>query len=104
MTDRTMTPIVQKSRRIPVNLIDKAEDKVKELLEQDIIERFSDNEPRTWVSPPVIAPKPNGDIRFCIDMRLVNKSIQRPFTQIPTMEDVTSKFLGADRYSKLDLK
>ena len=104
MTDRTMTPIVQKSRRIPVNLIDKAEDKVKELLEQDIIERFPDNEPRTWVSPPVIAPKPNGDIHFCIDMRLVNKSIQRPFTQIPTMEDVRSKFLGAERYSKLDLK
>ena len=104
MIDQTVTPIVQKPRRIPVNLQDKAEEKVSQLLEQNIIEPFPDNEPRTWVSPPVIAPKPNNDIRFCIDMRLANKAVMRPFTQIPTMEDVTTKFSGAKRYSKLDLK
>ena len=72
MIDQTVTPIVQKPRRIPVNLLDKAEHKVNQLLEEDIIEGFPDNEPRTWVSPPVIAPKPSGEIRFCIDMRLAN--------------------------------
>ena len=104
MVDKTVAPVVQKARRIPVNLLEKAEDKVSQLLDQDIIEYFPDNEPRTWVSPPVIAPKPNGDIRFCIDMRLANKAVMRPFTQIPTMDDVTTKFSGAQRYSKLDLK
>ena len=75
MIDQTVTPIVQKPRRIPVNLLDKAEEKVNQLLDEDIIEGFPNNEPRTWVSPPVIAPKPSGDIRFCIDMQLANKEL-----------------------------
>ena len=76
-----------------------------DLLAQDIIERVPDNEPRSWVSPPVIAPKPDSnDIRFGIDMRMANKAIERPYTQIPTMADVVTKFQGAERLTKLDLK
>ena len=104
MVDKTVTPVVQKSRRIPINLAEPAEKKVEQLMGEDIIERYPDNEPRTWVSPPVIASKPNGDIRFCVDMRLANEAILRPFTQMPTMDDVKGKFGGAEKFSKLDLK
>ena len=104
MVDLTVHPVVQKSRNIPINIVDKAVDKVYALVEEDIVERFPENEPRTWVSPPVIAAKPNGDIRFCVDMRLANKAILRPFTQIPTLDDVRAKFVGARKFSKLDLK
>jgi transposase InsO family protein len=105
MIDDSVTPVVQKQRRIPVNLSDRAESKIQDLLDQDIIERVPDNQPRSWVSPPVIAPKPDSnDIRFCIDMRMANKAIQRPYTQIPTMADIVSKFQGAERFTKLDLK
>ena len=105
MIDDSVTPVVQKQRRIPVNLSDRAEGKIQDLLEQDIIERVPDNQPRSWVSPPVIAPKPDSnDIRFCIDMRMANKAIQRPYTQIPTMADIVNKFQGAERFTKLDLK
>jgi hypothetical protein len=73
--------------------------------EQDIIERVPDNQPCSWVSPPVIAPKPDSNgIRFCIDMRMANKAIQRLYTQIPTMADIVNKFQGAERFTKLDLK
>ena len=37
-------------------------------------------------------------------MRLANDAILRPYTQIPTMEDVKAKFAGAKVFSKLDLK
>ncbi|CAB4015455.1 Hypothetical predicted protein [Paramuricea clavata] len=105
MIDDSVTPVVQKQRRIPVNLSDRAESKIQDLLDQDIIERVPDNQPRSWVSPPVIAPKPDSnDIRFCIDMRMANKAIQRPYTQIATMADVVNKFQGAERFTKLDLK
>ena len=105
MIDDTVKPVVQKQRRVSIHLSDRAESKIKELLSQDIIERFPDSQPRSWVSPPVIAPKPeSNDIRFCIDMRMANKAIQRPYTQIPTMADIVNKFQGATRFTKLDLK
>ena len=103
--DDNVTPVVQKPRRIPFNLLDRAENKIHDLLDQDIIERVPDNQPRSWVSPPMIALKPDSnDIRFCIDMRMANEAIQRPYTQIPKMADIVNKFQGAERFTKLDLK
>lgn len=52
MIDATVEPVVQKQRRVAFHLSDRAESKIKELLSQDIIERFPDNQPRSWVSPP----------------------------------------------------
>ena len=105
MIDDNVTPVVQKRRRIPFNLLDQAENKIHDLLDQDIIERVPDNQPRSWVGPHVIAPKPDSnDIRFCIDMRMANNAIQRPYTQIPTMADIVNKFQGAECFTKLDLK
>jgi hypothetical protein len=105
MTDETVTPAVQKPRRVPYNLAAKAEEKIAYLLNQDIIEKVPDDETRTWVSPTVIAPKPSSDqIRLCVDMRMANKAILRPYTQLPTMEDVINKFQGAKKFSKLDLR
>ena len=100
-----VTPVVQKPSRISFNLLYRAENKIHHLLDQDIIERVPDNQPHSWVSPLVIAPKPDSnDNRFCIDMRMANEAIQRPYTQIPTMADIVNKFQGAERFTKLDLK
>jgi hypothetical protein len=53
MIDDSVIPVVQKQRRIPVNLSDRAESEIQDLLDQDI-ERVPDNQSRSWVSPPVI--------------------------------------------------
>ena len=85
MIDDDKRPVAQRGRKIPYNLEEKAESKLAQLLEADIVEKVSDDEPRTWISPPVVAPKPGKeDIRFCIDMRAVNESIKRPNAQLPT--------------------
>ncbi|CAB3978919.1 Hypothetical predicted protein [Paramuricea clavata] len=105
MTDETVTPVVQKPRRVPYNLAAKTEEKIAYLLNQDIIEKVPDDETRTWISPTFIVPKPSSDqIRLCVDMRMANKAILHPYTQLPTMEDVTNKFQGAKKFSKLDLR
>ena len=104
MTDKDVVPVAQKSRRIPVHLMPKAEGKLKQLMTEDIIERFPDNEPREWINPNVFAPKANNDIWFCLDMRLANTAILRPYTTIPTLAEVEAKFSEAERFSKLDLK
>ena len=69
-----------------------------------IIERVPNDEPRTWVSPAVIAPKSGSeDIRLCIDMHMANMAIKRPYTQIPTMEDIVHKFQSAEDFTKLEI-
>lgn len=86
-------PVVQRQRRVPCNLMERAESKIKELLDQNILQRVPDDLPRTWVSLPVIASKPDlKNIRFSIDMRMANKAIQLPYTQIPTLADIVNKF------------
>ena len=83
----------------------KAEQKLNDLLKQDIIEKFPEDEPRTLVTPPMVPPKPNrDDIRFCFDMRMDNEAIMPSYTQIPTTKDIVTKFQGATRFSKIDLK
>ena len=105
MMDQAVTPVVQKPRRVPYNLAAKAEEKIAYLLNKDIIENVPDDEVRSWDSPKVIAPKPNTDqIRLCVDMRMANKAILRPYTQLPTLEDMINKFQGAKKFSKLDLR
>ena len=105
MVDDSQQPVAQRGRRIPYNLEEKSEEKLAELLEADVIERVPDDAPRTWVSPPVVAPKPGTDnIRFCVDMRRANETILRPNAQLPTTDDVIDKLRGATVFSRLDLK
>ena len=104
MTNENVVPVAQRPRRIPIHLTEKAEAKIKQMLEEDVIEKFPDDEPRSWINPNVYGPKPNGDIRHCLDMRMTNMAILRPYTTIPTLDDVKAKFAGAQRFSKLDLK
>ena len=53
--------------RIPYSLRDKVGKQLEELESQDITERVDDQTP--WVSPVIVVPKVNGDIRICVDMR-----------------------------------
>ena len=79
MINLTVQLVVQKQRRIPLNLSEKAENKIKDFQSKDIIEIVPNDEPHTWVSPAVIALKPGSeDIQFCIDMHMANKAIKCP--------------------------
>ena len=40
----------------------------------DLIEDI-DRGRATWISPMVVVPKPSGDLRVCIDMKLANTAI-----------------------------
>ncbi len=68
--DQTVQPVAQPLRRIPFNLRGPVEEKIKELLEMDIIEEV--NGPTPWVNPVVIVSKANSEIRLCLDMRQAN--------------------------------
>ena len=91
--DPQVIPVVQKMRRIPFTFEDKVTAKVNELLENDIIERVEG--PTTWISPVVVAPKPSGDIRLCVDMCIANDAIVRESLPIPAVDEVLERLNGS---------
>ena len=100
--DKDVKPVIQAGRRIPYQMRDKLEKKIKELEAKDIIE--SVDGPTEWVSPVVIVPKSNGDIRLCVDMRQANTAIRRERYQIPTVDEILQDLNGSKVFSKLDIK
>ena len=95
--DPQVTPVVQKMRRIPFSLKNKVTAKVNELLENGIIERAEG--PTTWISPVVVATKPSGDIRLCVDMRRANEAIVREMLPTPTVDEVIEGLNGSTVFS-----
>lgn len=73
--DPNVKPVAQPLRRPAFSLRGKIEKKLEELLQEDIIEEV--NGPTPWVNPVVVVPKPNGEIRLCVDMRCANTAIIR---------------------------
>ena len=100
--DKSVKPVVQSMYRIPYSLRDKVDAKLDELEALDIIEKVEG--PSEWVSPVIVVPKPNGDIRLCVDMRQANGAIRRERHPIPTVDEVLYKMNGGKVFSKLDMK
>ena len=101
--NKDVRAVAQPVRRLPFGLRDKVDQKLDDLLDKDIIEEVP-NTPTTWVSPLVVAPKPDGDIRECIDMRRANKAIVRERHPIPTIEEILYDLNGSTVFSKFLLK
>ena len=100
--DPTVTPVAQRPRRVPFALRPKVRDHLKDLMEKDIIEKVDG--PSPWVSPVVVTPKPNGDIRLCVDMRRANEAIIRERHPIPTIDEVLEQLNESTVFSKIDLR
>ena len=61
------------------------------------------DKPTAWISSLVTVVKPN-KVRVCIDPRDLNKAIQRPKYQIPTLEEILPQLAEAKIFSVLDAK
>lgn len=99
--NQSVVPVRQPYRRIPAPLENKVNQKLDELLRLGIIEKAEP--PTTWLSAMVVEPKKDGDIRICLDMRLVNKAIEREKHPMPTIEEILSRVAKSKFFSSLDI-
>ncbi|XP_048584822.1 uncharacterized protein K02A2.6-like [Nematostella vectensis] len=101
--DPDREPVAQPVRRLPFGYRDKVATLLERLEAEDIIESVEGVGSR-WVSPIVVVPKSDGDLRMCIDFRKVNEAIIRERYTIPTMQEMLAALNGSKVFSKLDLK
>lgn len=88
------------ARRVPIPLQEKVKKELQRMKEMDIIEEIT--EPTDWVSPMVPVPKANGEVRICVDLKKLNKAVQREKFVIPMFDDIIHQLSGSTVFSKLD--
>ena len=72
--DEHVPPVAKSPRRIPFHMRQKVSEALDQLGRDGIIEKVVDATP--WVSPLVVIPTKDGDVRLWVDMRLPNQAIQ----------------------------
>eukprot|EP00112_Aurelia_sp_Birch-Aquarium-sp1_P010952 Seg2314.7 transcript_id=Seg2314.7/GoldUCD/mRNA.D3Y31 product="Transposon Tf2-3 polyprotein" pseudo=true protein_id=Seg2314.7/GoldUCD/D3Y31 len=95
-------PVIQPPRPIPYHLQEPFEKCIQAMLKDGVIEEHTG--PVTWISNPVLVPKPDGSLRITVDLRQVNKAIENTHLPIPRVEDILPMFAGKQIFTKLDLR
>ncbi len=94
-------PRILAPRRLPLAIREKVKDELDRMTQLGVISPV--NEPREWCHQMVVADKPNGAVRVCLDPRLLNKFIMREEFQIPDFDALASELTEAKVYSTIDL-
>ena len=87
-------------RRVPFPLQKKVKEEIRRMVNLGVIEAV--DEPTDWCAPIVVVPKPNGDVRICVDLTRLNKKVRREVYQMPKVEETLGNIAKGAVYSKLD--
>ena len=93
-------PIRQPARRMPLVKQAEADAAVHDMLQRGIIEP-SDS---PWSSPVVLVRKRNGELRFCVDYRLLNGHTRKDSYPLPRIDATLEALSGSTCFSTLDLQ
>ena len=92
-------PIKKTPYRVPQSYMAAAEQHVKEMAEDDLIEpSFS-----PWRAPIVMARKKDGSLRFCTDFRGLNSVTVTDAHPLPRIDSAIDQLTGSVFFSSLDL-
>jgi anti-sigma28 factor (negative regulator of flagellin synthesis) len=94
-------PKILAPRRLPLAIREKTKMELDRMVQLGVISPV--NEPREWCHQMVVADKPNGAVRVCLDPRLLNQFIRREEFQIPDFDALASELTEAKIYSTIDL-
>ena len=87
-------------RPIAAGLKEKAKAEIDKMLALDVIEPVEVS--TDWCSGLTIAPKPNGNIRMCVDLTALNKGVRREIYPFPRVDEMLARLSKGKVFSKLD--
>ena len=77
-------PFYVKPYPIPMKYQEKVEVEIQKMLDNGIIRRSTSN----FINPMMVAIKPNGDLRLCLDARELNKRLEEDRESPPALEEI----------------
>ena len=77
---------------------------VKNFLEENLKKRFIKASRATCLSPILLAKKPSGGIRFCVDYRRLNKLTKKDAYPIPLIAETLAQLKGAKVFMKINIQ
>ncbi|GBM89899.1 Retrovirus-related Pol polyprotein from transposon 297 [Araneus ventricosus] len=93
-------PIKQRPYRTSATERRAIENEVQRMLKEDVIQPSD----RPWSSPVVLVKKKNGEWRFCVNYRRLNKITKKDVYPLPRIDDALDCLAGAKIFSMMDLK
>jgi hypothetical protein len=94
-------PVILPPRRLPIQIRDKVKEELDRMQTLGVIEPVS--EPSEWCHQMVVADKPNGKLRVCMDPKHLNKVLKREEFQIPDFETLSCQLAEAKIMTTIDL-
>ena len=77
---------------------------VKKYLEDNLRKGFIEASHAACASPILLAKKPNGGLRFCVDYRRLNQLSKKDRYPIPLIEETLAQLKEAKIFSKIDIR
>ena len=93
-------PIKQRPYRTTPGNKQEIDRQVDDMLQRGIIQESVS----PWSSPVVLVKKKNGEMRFCVDFRAINKVTKKDSFPMPLVADTLDALSGTQYFSILDLK
>ena len=85
---KNYTPLHQKGRRVPINLLDKVSNELKKLFQQGHIEKLQECSDKNFISPIVITVKKDKSVKLALDSKILHKSIHKNKYQMPNIDSL----------------
>ena len=87
-------------RKVPHPLLPKVKEELDRMVQQEVISPVT--EPTSWCSGMVPVLKPNGSVRICVDLVLLNRSVKREVHPMFSVDESLAKLGQSKVFSKLD--
>ncbi|KAK3093838.1 hypothetical protein FSP39_020798 [Pinctada imbricata] len=95
----TKDPVRSKPYPAPFHLRETMKEEIEKMLKMDVIEQSTSD----YASPVVLARKPDGSVRFCIDFRGLNKVCKFDAEPMPNTDELFGIISKSKYFSKIDL-
>ena len=87
-------------RRVPIPLLPKVKCELEKMERESVISKI--NELTDWCSGMVFVPKPNNQVRICVDLTKLIHYVKRERHILPSVDHVLAQIGDAKFFSKLD--